>query len=137
MKNDSHKKILEMLSDGKISVEEATALLSKLQNPDTAEEEVSETESGEIKKRTPRYLRVVVDSADGDKVNVRVPLSLIKTGIKLSALVPGNAVEQMSSHGFDLSQLSELNGDELIEALRDLQVDVDSANGDKVRVFTE
>ncbi|MCD4774513.1 MAG: hypothetical protein K8S15_00510 [Candidatus Aegiribacteria sp.] len=135
--NDSRKKILEMLSEGKISVGEATALLSKIQNPDTADGETIEEESGEVQKRTPKYLRVVVDSSEGDKVNVRVPLSLIKTGIKLSALVPGNAVEQMSSHGFDLSQLSELNGEELIEALRDLQVDVDSANGDKVRVFTE
>ncbi len=137
MKNDSHKKILEMLSNGKISVEEATALLSKLQDPETIDEELIEAESGEVKKRAPRYLRVVVDSADGDKVNVRVPMSLLKTGIKLSALVPGNAAEQMSSHGFDLSQLSKLDGDELIEALSDLQVDVDSANGDKVRVFTE
>ena len=137
MKNDSNKKILEMLSNGKISVDEATALLSKLHGSDAADDDDTEPEPGEVQKRTPRYLRVVVDSADGDKVNVRVPLSLIKTGIKLTALVPGNAVEQMSSHGFDLSQLSELNGDELIKALSDLQVDVDSANGDKVRVFTE
>lgn len=137
MKNDSHKKILEMLSDGKITVEEATALLSKLQDTDTTYEEISETESGEIRKRTPRYLRVVVDSANGDKVNVRVPMSLLKTGIKLSALLPGNAAEQMSSHGFDLSQLSNLDGDELIEALSDLTVDVESSNGDTVRVFTE
>jgi len=137
MNNDSHKKILEMLSDGKITVEEAAALLSKLQNIDTVEEEVIDTESGEVRKRTPRYLRVVVDSANGDKVNVRVPMSLLKTGIKLSALLPGNAAEQMSSHGFDLSQLSKLDGDELIEALSDLTVDVDSADGDKVRVFTE
>ncbi len=137
MKNESKKKILEMLSNGKISVEEATALLSKLQDPDTTDEQVIETESGEVKRKTPRYLRVVVDSANGDKVNVRVPMSLLKTGIKLSALVPGNAAEKMSSHGFDLSQLSNLDGDELIEALSDLQVDVDSADGDKVRVFTE
>ena len=40
MKNDSQKKILEMLSSGKISVEEATALLSKLQYPDTPDEEL-------------------------------------------------------------------------------------------------
>jgi polyhydroxyalkanoate synthesis regulator phasin len=137
MKNDSHKKILEMLSDGKITVEEATALLSKLQDHDTIDDEIVETESGEVKKRAPRYLRVVVDSANGDKVNVRVPMSLLKTGIKLSALLPGNAAEKMSSHGFDLSQLSQLDGDELIEALSDLTVDVDSADGDKVRVFTE
>ncbi len=137
MKNDSHKKILEMLEGGKITVEEAAALLSKLQNIDTVEEEVIDTESGEVRKRIPKYLRVMVDSANGDKVNVRVPMSLLKTGIKLSALLPGNAAEKMSSHGFDLSQLSKLDGDELIEALSDLTVDVDSADGDKVRVFTE
>ncbi|MCK5114990.1 MAG: hypothetical protein KAR44_00190 [Candidatus Aegiribacteria sp.] len=137
MKNDSHKKILEMLSDGKITVEEATALLSKLQDPETTDDEIIESESGEVRKRAPKYLRVVVDSSNGDKVNVRVPMSLLKTGIKLSALLPGNAAEQMSSHGFDLSQLSKLDGDELIEALSDLTVDVDSADGDKVRVFTE
>ncbi|MEN8207719.1 MAG: hypothetical protein ABFR50_00560 [Candidatus Fermentibacteria bacterium] len=137
MKNDSHKKVLEMLSDGKITVEEATALLSKLQDPDTTDDEIIEPESGETRNRVPKYLRVVVDSVNGDKVNVRVPMSLLKTGIKLSALLPGNAAEKMNSHGFDLSQLSSLDGDELIEALRELTVDVESANGDTVRVFTE
>jgi len=138
MKNESRKKILEMLSDGKISIEEATALLSKVHDPEPTDDEFTEAESGDVARRkVPKYLRVLVDSAEGDKVNVRVPLSLIKTGIKLSALVPGNAVEQMHSHGFDLSQLSKLDGDELIEALRDMQVDVESANGDTVKVFTE
>ena len=137
MADESQKKILEMLSEGKISVDEATALLSKLGSGDEPAEEGAETEKVTAKKKTPRYLRDVRDPADGDKVNVRVPLSLIKTGIKLSALVPGNAAEEISSHGFDLSQLSQLDGDELIEALNELQVDVDSANGDTVHVFTE
>ncbi len=137
MKNESQKKILEMLAEDKITVDEATALLSKLQEPESAPEDDTYAETGEVKRKTPKYLRVLVDSASGDKVNVRVPLSLIKTGIKLSALVPGNAVDQMSSHGFDLSQLSKLDGDELIEALRDMQVDVNSADGDVVKVFTE
>ena len=137
MKNESQKKILEMLAEDKITVDEATALLSKVHEPDAAPEDDTVAETGEVKRRAPKYLRVMVDSANGDKVNVRVPLSLIKTGIKLSALVPGNAADQMSSHGFDLSQLSQLDGDELIEALRELQVDVDSAEGDTVKVFTE
>ncbi|MCK4505980.1 MAG: hypothetical protein KAW14_10200 [Candidatus Aegiribacteria sp.] len=137
MENSSQKKILEMLSEGKITVEEATALLSRLQNTDSDTDESSFEKDQESRGKTPKYLRVLVDSADGDKVNVRVPLSLIKTGIKLSALIPNNAVSQISDQGFDLSQISKLSGDELIEALRELQVDVDSADGDKVRVFTE
>ena len=31
----------------------------------------------------PRFLRVVVDSPDRDQVNVRVPLAILRTGIKL------------------------------------------------------
>lgn len=138
MKNESQKKILEMLSEGKINVEEATALLSRLGGGKEQEEvETPEGDTGGGARKAPKYLRVVVDSADGDKVNVRVPLSLIKTGIKLSALVPGNAADQISSHGVDLSNLSSLDGDELIEALNELQIDVESGDGDTVKVFTE
>lgn len=137
MENSSQKKILEMLSESKITVEEATALLSRLQNTDD-KTDVSDFEKDQDSRgKTPKYLRVLVDSAAGDKVNVRVPLSLIKTGIKLSALIPCDAVAQIGNSGLDLSQISKLSGDELIEALRELQVDINSANGDKVRVFTE
>jgi hypothetical protein len=139
--DESRKKILEMLSEGKISVEEATALLEKVSEPpagqvrerDEASDEAVSTRAGS----NPRFLRVVVDSSDGDKVNVRVPLSLIRTGIKLGALMPKNAAEAVSEHGFDLSALASLDTEELISALRELTVDVDSSDGDKVRVFTE
>ncbi len=137
MENSSQKKILEMLSEEKITVEEATALLSRLQNTEGDTDESGSDTDQENRGKAPKYLRVLVDSADGDKVNVRVPLSLIKTGIKLSALIPGDAAARIGNSGLDLSQISQLSGEELIEALRELQVDVNSANGDKVRVFTE
>ncbi len=133
--SDSRMKILEMLSEGKITADEASSLLEKV----SASENVT-TESVEVSEPTrtsPRYLRVVVDSADGDKVNVKVPMSLIKTGIKLSALMPADAADAMKDQGIDLSMLRDLPTDELIEALRELEVNVDSADGDTVRVFTE
>jgi len=132
---ESRRKILEMLSSGKITVDEATALLERLGE----EGEAPEPASGGEKREggTPRYLRVVVDSKDGDKVNVRVPLSLIRTGIKLKALLPQDASEAMSERGFDLSNFADLDDEELVKALSELKVDVDSADGDKVRVFTE
>ncbi len=138
--DESRKKILEMLSEGKINVEEATALLEKVSTP-TESVSAASADDGSTGSTSasgsPRFLRVVVDSADGDKVNVRVPLSLIRTGIKLGALMPREAAEAVSEHGFDLSALAKLDTDELIEALKELTVDVDSADGDKVRVFTE
>ncbi len=132
--SDSRMKILEMLAEGKITADEASSLLEKV----TASENVTEAPVDKpVANGIPRYLRVVVDSADGDKVNVKVPMSLIKTGIKLSALMPADALDAVKDQGIDLSLLRDLPTDELLEALRELEINVDSADGDTVRVFTE
>jgi len=128
-------KILEMLAEGKITADEASALLEKVSSSEKLNSlPVEKPETG---PGMPRYLRVVVNSSDGDKVNVKVPMSLIKTGIKLSALMPTEAADAMKDQGIDLGMLRDLPTDELIEALKELEVNVDSANGDTVRVFTE
>lgn len=85
----------------------------------------------------PRYLRIVVESSDGDNVNIRIPLKLVRTGLALSTMVPKDANEKLHDHGVDLSKLSQLNDEEIIQAIRDLKVDVDSSDGDKVRIFCE
>jgi hypothetical protein len=128
-------KILEMLSEGKITADEASSLLEKV----SASENITDTpeEQTGINHTSPRYLRVLINSSDGDTVNVRIPLSLIKTGIKLSALMPTEAAETIKENGIDLTSLRDLPADELIEALRELEINIDSENGDTVRVFTE
>jgi len=133
--NSSRMKILEMLADGKITADEASALLEKVNVSEKQTNGVPREKESD--RSMPRYLRVVVDSADGDKVNVKVPMSLIRTGIKLSALMPAEAADAVKEQGIDLSMLRDLPTDELIEALRELEVNVDSADGDTVRVFTE
>ncbi|MCK5842128.1 MAG: hypothetical protein KAH31_08170, partial [Candidatus Sabulitectum sp.] len=89
--SDSRMKILEMLSEGKITADEASSLLEKVSTSENVTNE--SVESIEPAHTSPRYLRVVVDSADGDKVNIKVPMSLIRTGIKLSALMPTDAAD--------------------------------------------
>ncbi len=132
---ESRKKILEMLASKKISVDEASMLLEKL----SAAPVEPAVECGERPEaaRNLKYLRVVVDSADGDKVNIRVPLSLIRTGIKLGSLIPKDAAEAMSEKGIDLSSLSGLDENELVKFLSELKVDVESSDGDTVKIFTE
>jgi len=129
-------KILQMVAEGTITPEEAEKLLSRL---DSAGPTTTLVEPGlnhaEPKPGPIKYLRVVVDGSD--KVNVRVPIGLIRTGIKLSTLMPLSASEHLSEHGIDLSQFNNLDGDELMDALRELTVDVDSEDGDTVRVFCE
>jgi hypothetical protein len=133
--SSDRKKILEMLAEGKITPEDADRLLAKIdgdRSADPAEEVPPSTSDRPLK-----YLRVLVDSHDGDKVNVRVPIALLRTGLLLTTMIPAAASDELEKKGVDLSGLSGLNGDELTEALRELNVDVDSADGDTVRVFCE
>ena len=130
------RKVFDMLAEGKVSAADAERLLSKL----AASGEDDSADPADAVGPEPsslKYLRVVVDGRDGDKVNIRVPLGLLRTGIKLSTMMPGAAAKKLAASGIDLSHLSTLSGDALIEELRDLKVDVDSTGGDKVRVFCE
>ena len=131
--SEERKKVLSMLAEGKVAVGDAERLLSKLDGSAGG----ASTEPTAAATSTLKYLRVVVDGKDGNKVNVRVPLGLLRTGIKLSTMVPIMAGERLKNSGIDLSHLSSLSGDELIEELRDLKVDVDSPDGDTVRIFCE
>jgi hypothetical protein len=140
--SSERKRVLEMLASGTITAEDAERLLGKLDKAGYSEGSGVSDEAGLAKGPSPgtgslKYLRVVVDSHDGDKVNIRVPLGLVRTGLKLSTMLPTEANEKLVEKGIDLSHLSELDGEELIEELRDLAVDVDSGNGDTVRVFCE
>lgn len=129
-------KMLQMVADGTITPEEAEKLLSRLEAPGSRVAlEASETTSRKSKAGALKWLRVVVDG--NDKVNIRVPIGLIRTGIKLTTLMPQSASEHLTEHGIDLSQLKNLDGDDLMDALRELTVDVDSKNGDTVHVFCE
>ncbi len=143
--SEETRKILEMLADGRISVEDADRLLERLKAPGTSEAGnepdmggSSETAgTGKVDVGKLKYLRVTVLSADGDKVNIRVPLALVRAGVKLSTVLPREVQEKLDRKGVDLSALSTLSGEELIEGLRELNVDVDSKDGDKVRIFCD
>jgi hypothetical protein len=71
-------------------------------------------------------------------------MALLRAGIKLSSLIPPMAYqkinEKIADKGveFDINQfLKSGNIDELIESMGELNVDVNSADGDIVKVFFE
>lgn len=133
---EERRQILEMLAEGKITAEDAERLLDKLGAGEKKDPPAPGGRANNTSSRL-KYLRVLVDSTDGDKVNIRVPLALIRTGIKLAAVLPDEVNEKLGKKGVDLTKLSELEGDELYESLRELQVDVDSEDGETVRIFCE
>ena len=138
------RKVLEMLAAGKITPEEADQLLDRLASPAVAEG-ASEGEAGGAagggagggRPRAPRFLRVVVDSPERDTINIRLPLGLIRTGLKLSTLMPRRVSHRLSERGIDLSHLGKLDDEALIAELAALQVDIAAEDGEKVRIFCE
>jgi hypothetical protein len=142
--NEQRQKILSMLTEGKITVEEADKLLEALKNSAQQNVKAGEVQSAARGTSKLKYLRVVVDSVKGDNVNIRVPVAILRAGIKLSSLIPPQAYqklnEKMTEKGVDvdINQILK-NGDfeELIESMGDLNVDVNSKDGDKVKVFFE
>jgi hypothetical protein len=136
-------RILGMLSEGKITVEEAGRLLAALQAPEGERMPSDAGAPPADSKLKPKYLRVQVSEPSGEKVNVRVPLGLLRAGIKLGALMPEEAKAKvkgkLGDKGFqlDMDSLKPENIEEFIEALSDLEVTVDEPGDDKVRIFCE
>ena len=87
-------------------------------------------------------LTTPVRSRRPTKVNIRVPMQLLRAGVRLSSIIPPHARDQvnaaMAQNGvpFDISALKPENLDDLIEQLNELTVDVDKEHT-KVRVFCE
>ena len=129
------KQVLDLLAQGKITPEEAERLLDKLEAAPTAEKSARSEATPSSSK--PKFICIHVDGNKGDKVDLRFPLALVRTGIKLSALVPKEAADAMAKNGVDLSQLSKLSEDELSDALRTMAVDVASHKGDQVKIYCE
>lgn len=77
-------------------------------------------------------LRIVVDSADGDKVRVNLPLALVQLAVDAGIDLPQVSGKEALS-GIDLKQVLELVSHGVVGNL----IEVDSADGDVVRIFVE
>ncbi len=138
---DEKKKILEMLSAGKITVTEAEQLLAAVGS--TTESMASSPMAG-LERKRPKFLRIEVKTTDENgpqNVNVRVPFNLLRAGVRLAQLMPatvrGQVQEGLDRSGLnlDLSKVKPEDLDQIVDQLADFQVDVDGK--DKVRIFAE
>jgi hypothetical protein len=152
--NENRRQILEMLAAGKITADEAERLLTAIEpgSPASASGGASNGDKTAPSKSHAKYLRVLVEADESmtglkgsTTVNVRVPMQLLRAGVRLASLIPAQAHDQLDEalnrHGvpLTLSQIKPENLEELIDHLEDLTVDVDGKEGNatKVRVFCE
>lgn len=136
--NTEKAKILEMIESGKISAAEGLELLDALDEGDRKPAAAS--------KPTGRVLRIKVTSAQ-NKVNVNLPLGLVKAATKLAGIgmkmIPEQARLEMQKKGIDLS---EINFDELVSLIEqglsdgklvDIETEDAKEGSTKVEIYVE
>jgi hypothetical protein len=144
--DENQKRILQMLAEGKISVEEASRLLSLVEDEGGPGGEAAAVKKD---KPAPKYLYVRVEPKEGHhslgehgRVNVRIPVGLIRAGMKLKALIPPQVADDVNKAmkekgiGFDILNLKDEYVDALISALSETEINVDSEEAE-VRVYAE
>ncbi|ASQ99170.1 hypothetical protein [Streptomyces sp. 11-1-2] len=141
--NEQRRQILEMLAEGKITADEAERLIEAL------EREQPETPPGTTSrpKARAKYLRVVMDAEDDTgggptRLNVRIPLQLLRAGVRLTTLLPPAAITKVNAEldkagvPIDLAELKPQHLDDLIDHLDDVIVDLGDP-GSKMQVYCE
>lgn len=139
-------RILELLAEGKITAVEAERLLDAVRREEQAPADPllmeAEAADGKTVSRKVSTLRVLVHKADGEQVNIRVPLGLLRAGLKLKGLLPGKARAQvdvaMQERGlnFNIDDLDAKSLEAIVAALSETRIEIDS-DKERVQVFCE
>lgn len=156
--SDDARRVLDLLEQRKITAAAAHELLRALALMPKAEDPTGEPQPTEpagaagpagprSEPAKPRYLRVSVyrTSKEGrrDKdVNIRVPMAIVRSGIRLGALIPGFARERVSARlrergiDVDLTKIDPAMIESLIKDLGEVNIDVNGGE-EQVRITCE
>ena len=148
---DDTRRILDMLSQGKITVDEADRLITALSAERPAK--VADADTATVKRA--RWVRINIHkpAKDADHrpkdVNIRVPIAVVKGGMRLGAIIGTfageKAARRMKARGIDIDlaaingDLSRMNGpefDEFLKSLDDTNIEIDDGKA-QVRITTE
>ena len=119
MGDDEKLRILKMLEEKKVTAEEAARLLDAMKNVD----------ADDAKNR---FLKVRVWEAGAEKakVNVTLPISIVKWGLKMA---PDEAKAKIADADIDLSAV----GEALEKGITGKIVEVDDEKGEHIEVWLE
>lgn len=120
-------RVLKMVEEGKLSSEKASELLAAMD----VKEEKAIVISENYKKK---ILRIKVDSADGDKVNVNLPVSVISSILKATGKLP---IQMNGMENINIEELTQVVAAAFENEVDGEIVDVKSADGDIVKIVIE
>lgn len=139
---DETRRVLELVAQGRVSVDEGEQLLIALNTPVADPAALAAT-----KRPTARWVRIAIHKKgrEGKKdkdVNIRVPIALVRGGMRLGAMIPGLAGEELTAkmreRGLDLdfSKLDAAAIETMIAELGESQIEIDSGKA-QVHITTE
>src|SRR6267378_886917 len=142
--SDDTRRVLDLLAQGKVTVDEADQLLRAMAAPAP---EAAAAGPDDAERPKPRWLRIAVhkQAKEGHKdkdVNIRVPIAIVKSGMRLGALIPGLAGDQVASRlrekglDVDFSKLDAASIDTMLRALGDTNIEIESGRA-QVRITCE
>ena len=145
--------MLELLALGKVSVDDADKLIDAIAA--TAPQAAAPAAGASAGERpAPRWIRINVfkpakEGKQDKEVNIRVPIAVVKGGMRLGAIIGTFAGEKaalrMKERGIDLdlskinSDFSKMNGEEFdafLKSLDDMHIDIDDGKS-QVRITCE
>ena len=142
--NEHRRRILDMLAAGKITADEAEKLISALSDTEAPADASAVPPPGEGK-----YLRVEITKPAHHglrekNVKIRVPVSILKSGLKLGSLLRmnddrwGGRWSRLKVGGLDIdtSQFDAAQLDALLTQVGDVSIDVDNGKA-TIRVVRE
>lgn len=147
--SEERRQILNMLAEGKINADEAEKLLVAIEKDRSDGRQEAGACSGptESGKKLKSFC-ILVEPKEGspggkkEKVNIRIPIQIIRAGMKLGSILPRGAKEKVNEvlkeKGIKLD-LNNLNGDaaeKLFCGLGEFSIDIDDEN-EKVRIYCE
>jgi len=133
--SEETRRVLEMVSQGKVTVGEAEQLLQAVASGTDPEQ-----------KPNPKYFRITVtkpatEGKKAENVNIRVPISVVRGGLRLSAFFPGilgkKKIQMHNGAELDLSNVTYADLEAMIKDIGDVLVDVDDDEGKRVRIRCE
>ena len=104
--SEDRSRILTLLAEGKITAEEAERLLDALDTRTATAGAAGATGASQVAalrdaikgdptpliEALPKFLYVKVNAENGDNVDVKIPIALVRSGLKLTSLIPSKAM---------------------------------------------
>ena len=138
--SDETRRVLDMVAAGTITAEEGQRLLAALDNTPPA------LPPAQTARPAPRFLKVEAGGVGKDGKDegfrMRIPLDLLRAGIKMRALIPearpDKINERLREKGIedDIFEMSDEQLDSLIHTLGELELEAGDSNG-SVRLYLE